>query len=197
MKIIASLLFVSALAAWCIPTLVSTDDQVIERALNIDRKGFRDTLLIPVQFARIKIALSNEKKCVLSDGFDPKGKRAINYIVAAFGMDGIDDEYVKKLISAYVKSGCGINELDVTGLTPLHDAILFGQPALVSFLLEHGSDSSVKANLKNNGPTDAIEFARLLKNKTGNSIHNEILETIEAQSESGKSFEETVIRVTP
>ena len=57
---------------------------------------------------------------------------------------------VKKLIQA----GGEVNELDVSGMTPLHKASVFGHVEVITALLAAGADKTIQAGQRYETPYD-------------------------------------------
>lgn len=169
MKQLLGVFVVFMLLVLAVPFMVVGDEYVIERALNIKRAGVLDSLLMPSFLARLKLNHQSELACTVPGGGENGNKPVINYIVAGYGEPTTDDEYAERLIVTYQASGCDINEYDTTGLTPLHDAILFSQPELVRFLLANGADPGVPTRTRRawDHGLGAAEFALLIDDKKG------------------------------
>ena len=180
MKHILAVLFFFLLLVAVVPVLIVGDDLLIERALNVKRAGFFDSLLIPSFVARVKLSQQGEHGCTLPGSGQTGGKRVINFIVAGYGEPSTDDGYAKRLILDYQAYGCDINEYDATGLTPLHDAILFSQPEMVRFLLEIGADSAVPTRTRR--PWDhglnASGFASIVDDKKGTAESGSVVDML-------------------
>jgi hypothetical protein len=68
----------------------------------------------------------------------------IGMLTAAYGTPDSEVEHVREAIRLLVRQGCDINQYNAAGLTPLHNAVLFRQPALLRFLLEQGADPRLR-----------------------------------------------------
>ncbi|KAM7290203.1 ankyrin repeat and protein kinase domain-containing protein 1-like [Ixodes scapularis] len=70
------------------------------------------------------------------------------------------------LLKHLIELGCGVNEQNEAGLTPLHLCAWKGNPNLISFLLSHGADPCVR---NRQGATPA-SLARLQGNKQAEEL---------------------------
>ncbi|MGH8560369.1 MAG: ankyrin repeat domain-containing protein, partial [Nevskiales bacterium] len=64
----------------------------------------------------------------------------VGLLTAAYGDSTSDTSRVLDVIRLLVKQGCDIDQYNASGLTPLHNAVLFRQPDLLRFLLEQQAD---------------------------------------------------------
>lgn len=68
----------------------------------------------------------------------------VGMLAAAYGAADSDNTRVQDSIRLLVKLGCDIDQYNATGLTPLHNAVLFRQPELLRFLVELGADTRLR-----------------------------------------------------
>lgn len=96
----------------------------------------------------------------------------IGLLVAAYGRVDRDNARIQSLIRLMVGLGCDVNQYNASGLTPVHNAVLFRQPELLQFLLEQGADPLLrtvavpgKATGQKTANLDALGFALALQSR--------------------------------
>lgn len=121
--------------------------------------------------------------CHLTDG---RGFEASTIILMAGAYDKLSQEsaLALKVIDTAIASGCGIDEPDELGLSPLNAAILYNEPILVERFLQAGADphrpiSSPRRALDG---LDSFGFLRLLQTKAPGQGRQEIGMLLDAQS---------------
>lgn len=67
----------------------------------------------------------------------------LSFLVAAMDEADADLERIKELFRRYLNIGCDINAAN-RGLRPIHEAILFKNASIVSYLLENGANPNLK-----------------------------------------------------
>lgn len=94
----------------------------------------------------------------------------VGLLVAAYDNAQSDAARIRELISLLQRQGCDIDQYNATGLTPLHNAILYRQPELVDFLIRQGADPLLRtiyvpgqASGQKTANLDALGFALALK----------------------------------
>lgn len=87
---------------------------------------------------------SDEKQCYAVIVPGEEANPILNLLVASYGLPDFDKAALQSALEAAVARGCDVNELGHSGLSPLHEAVLFNEPELVRFLLAHDADIEQK-----------------------------------------------------
>lgn len=92
---------------------------------------------------------SDEKQCyaVVQAGEEPRP--VLNLLVASYGLPDVDNALVQAALEAVIARGCDVNVLGKSGLSPLHEAVLFNEVELVRFLLANGASMETKIERPN------------------------------------------------
>ncbi len=92
------------------------------------------------------------------------GQPPLSFALAGSGIAG-DDTDVYKTIEILINRGANVNEYN-DGVTPLHEAVLFGDIELIKILLSAGAnpEAVITRNNSANG-LNAFQFAELLESK--------------------------------
>lgn len=70
------------------------------------------------------------------------------------------------LAGLFITQGADVNFVDGHGLTPLHAAVLYAEPVLVSLLLQHGADPKKRSFISHLGEAlSPIELAKKIDEK--------------------------------
>ena len=117
-----------------------SDDYLLVRAVSptVDATD----RLTPSWMAKAKLKIFGLKSCDI-----PKRNSSIpvvSYLVAGYGDKDLDEETSDELIIWAIEQGCSVDSREDTGLLPIHAAIIFDQPRVLSFLLTLGADLNLK-----------------------------------------------------
>lgn len=88
-------------------------------------------------------------------------RNIIHLLVMAHGSGGGDSASVMVALEAAMARGCPINELDGSGVMPLHLAVLLNDGQMVAYLLEHGADPNGRM-IRQNDDMDGLTVQELL-----------------------------------
>jgi ankyrin repeat protein len=92
------------------------------------------------------------------------GRPALSYASAGLGIVGNDDD-VYKTTQILIERGANVNELN-EGMTPLHEALLYGDIELIEILLSAGANPEAVITANNSAKgLNAFQFAKLLESK--------------------------------
>ena len=163
MKKVVSLV-IAAMVVVSFPVLFASDGQLILRAIHDPEKTSFQTTLLPGWLADIKLRKVGINKCTLSFPGSADVTPVVNFLVSAYGGDGVNEERIKDYIGLFSRQGCSVNGYDRIGMTALHSAVLFAQPELVTVLLEN--NASLLSRIKRPGSQvngmQPLKFARYL-----------------------------------
>jgi len=177
MKKIISLVVLLLVIGLSVPVLFSSDAKVILRALYQSDEVNLETIMMPSWIADIKLRVLGINECNLSFTEQNDTGSVINFLVSAYGGEGVDNARVEMYITQFVKQGCSINDYDIAGMTPLHAAVLFNQPKLVTLLLENKADVTKKINRsgKRVDGMQPLKFAKYLLTSNNSPELKEII----------------------
>jgi ankyrin repeat protein len=97
------------------------------------------SVVLPEKLARAKLKLSGFKSCEL-DSFGPAVPVA-SFLTAAYTEPNSGRLFLRSLFDKAIKQGCEIDAYSsISGLTSLHEAILFNDLNLVDFLMNKGAN---------------------------------------------------------
>lgn len=83
---------------------------------------------------------------------DPK--TTLGFVLSGHGEAFTDKARVEELAKLLTGRGLDIDERDVSGMSPLHDAVLINRPDSVRFILELGASTSVRSRRPGGSPAD-------------------------------------------
>lgn len=83
-----------------------------------------------------------------------RNQNPLSMTLRGYGMEGFNNERILATADHLIRLGCKANERNLTGHTALHEAILYNEPAVVSFLLAHGANPAVTIEIPEQGPSD-------------------------------------------
>lgn len=161
-KIIILLLFI--IIAFSLPVMVSSDAKVLLRALSKTDGANLETIMMPSWMADLKLTTIGIGHCTLSFADKNDTASVINFLVAAYAGEEVSNSRVVAYITRFVKQGCSIDDYDQAGMTPLHAAVLFGQPDLLKILLKNNADTTkqIRRKGKRVDGMQALQFAKFL-----------------------------------
>ncbi|SDE89259.1 hypothetical protein [Phytopseudomonas seleniipraecipitans] len=113
------------------------------------------------------LQVMDERGCVLGNA--SMQAPTLTLMAAAYGESEARKDMALAQMTQALDAGCPVDEPDQMGLSALNGAILYGEPALVTLLLEHGADPrrkivSPKTTL--NG-LDSFAFLAMLTQRDG------------------------------
>jgi Ankyrin repeat len=136
--------------------------------------------LVPTTLAYLKLRLFGFRDCdayVL--GADERTP-LVNFLASAYDSDNRSSRPSSMIAMAH-KKGCSFNAYDTTtGLTPIHQAVLFNNLSLAEILISNGADIRMQirrpSSKMNN--LNAYEFAEFLQKKKKTVDYSRILKLL-------------------
>lgn len=183
MKKIISLIVLFVVLGFTSTVMLSSDVRLILRALYQPEETDWKTMMMPSWLADFKLKTLGVKSCTLSLAEKNDSGAVINFLVSAYGGGGVDNVRVETYITRFVAQGCSINEYDMAGMTPLHAAVLFAQPKLVSILIDNDADVAKKISRSDkrfNGMSP-LKFANYLQVSNDSQELRAIIKTLQAK----------------
>jgi len=113
--------------------------------------------------AELKLRITGLEGCYSSIApTEPQGSMINTLVILNENLT--DKVGVQSYISQYISMGCDINSVDISGLSPLHNAVLAKDVYMVRFLLSNGASKKVlahKPDSKIHG-LNSVEFLKFL-----------------------------------
>lgn len=126
----------------------------------------------------IRLAAEQEKCTISHNGVN---EPAIALTSSAYDLPSVDQSEVIGLLRKFLSIGCSVHAEDSSGTSPINVSILIGEPKLLEFLLQSGSDPyAVIRNAKPwaNGK-NSFEFAELVYRVKKEQRWKEVVKVLE------------------
>lgn len=176
-KIIQALLLAAILCETALLALLP-DLNLVAIATSTKKSG--TDYLVPNTLAYLKIRVLGFRDCNAHVSWTDERTPLVNFLASAYDSNGQSSRPSSMMAMAH-KKGCSFNAHDTaTGLTPIHQAVLFNNVSLAEILIRHGADTRMKIQ-RPNSKTDnlnAREFAEFLQKKNKPTDYSQILKLL-------------------
>lgn len=158
-KRISAFLVIIIVACWSL-LITYLPDAIMINYSALKQEGWLSWLL-PKSIAKARLRLEKFASCEL-DTFSDSIPIA-HYLVNVATEPGADRPFLETLFEKAVAEGCSLNSLDpVSGLRPIHSAVMWNDPALVELLMRKGANqyAQIQRPGKSFDGMNAIEMAQ-------------------------------------
>lgn len=149
-------------------------------ALAISTKKTGTDYLVPNTLAYFKLRVFGFRDCNAHLSWSDERAPLVNFLASAYDSNEQPSRSSSMMAMAHEK-GCSFNAHDPeTGLTPIHQAVLFNNVSLAEILMRHGADTRKKIQ-RPKSKTDnlnAREFAEFLQKKNKATDYSQILKLL-------------------